>query len=177
MIHKANILPFLKKNFGYYPKWVILNVDNIDVFGIQKKLYKLSKLGGGNLTLWNIFWFGNMDKIQKKKTFFRETFPNQCKQCKQWKQRKQFIARCYLHLWRNFFKLDILNDQSINQNQKEEMSLPLDKWYWNLSPLYRVQKRPWQKYLLQRSSTFFTLFTCPLRPYLIFVTDARTMSV
>ena len=38
--------------------------------GIQKKWYKLSKLGGG----WG--GRGNLDKIQKKSYFFRETFPN-----------------------------------------------------------------------------------------------------
>ena len=35
----------------------------MDIFGV-KKLYKLSKLGGGNL-----------DKIQKNSSFFRDAFP------------------------------------------------------------------------------------------------------
>ena len=36
--------------------------------GVQKKWYKLSKLGGGGGR-------GNLDKIQKNSYFFRETFP------------------------------------------------------------------------------------------------------
>ena len=39
--------------------------------GVQKKWYKLSKLGGGGEGCW-----GNLDKIQKSSYFFfRETFP------------------------------------------------------------------------------------------------------
>ena len=41
----------------------VLNVALIDVFGVQKKLYKLSKLGGGG-------GGGNLDKIQKNSNFF-----------------------------------------------------------------------------------------------------------
>ena len=37
--------------------------------GVQKKLYKFSKLGGGG---WG--GQGNLDKIQKNSYFFRETF-------------------------------------------------------------------------------------------------------
>ena len=38
----------------------MLNVASIDGFGDQKKLYKLSKLGGGG---------GNLDKIKKNSSF------------------------------------------------------------------------------------------------------------
>ena len=42
-------------------------VAYIDVFGVQKKWYKLSKLGEGGK--------GNLEKIQKNSNFFREIFP------------------------------------------------------------------------------------------------------
>ena len=42
----------------------MLNVASIDGFGDQKKLYKLSKLGGGK------GGEGNLDKIKKNSNFF-----------------------------------------------------------------------------------------------------------
>ena len=64
--------------------------------------------------------------------------------------------------------------QSINQNQKDEMSLPLDKWYWNLSPLYRVQKRPWQKIISTWDElNIFHIIQVPLEA---FITKKQTSS-
>ena len=39
----------------------------IDIFGVQKKLYKLSKLGEGGMVIWT--------KSKRTAAFFRETFP------------------------------------------------------------------------------------------------------
>ena len=45
-----------------------MNVAEIDILGIKKKLYKLSKFGGGQEGI-------NLYKTQKNSSFFRETFP------------------------------------------------------------------------------------------------------
>ena len=62
MTHKTSTLPLFKKNFGHMSHFRCSL--NRCFFGIPKKLNKLSKLGGGKL-----------DKIQKNRSFFRESVP------------------------------------------------------------------------------------------------------
>ena len=72
-----------------------------------------SKKGGSaidNKQLWLIWMTEACDKEAAKHAnsnlyFITEmNFVKQCKYCKQCKQCKQIIARCYLHLWRYFFR-------------------------------------------------------------------------